>query len=227
MITCDPYILDNVIYPRMPQRHRWIFNKLDLAQRLNIPAGPCGTRAPRGELCVRPIMNVRGMGLGGFFKVAHNEGGLTQDRPGYFWSPWLDGPHHFIYYVKDKPWYYVRGTIDDAGRMTVEQCDPKLAPKLPKQLRRISRYMMLETIDGVPIEASPHHSAPMPKVLADYRKIKPGYVPINNYATGARGDPEVFASYGMVKERVVRDPFGMSGWYWDYDETTKVPLCES
>lgn len=223
MITCDPYILDDVIYPRMPARHRWIFNKLEFAIRLNIPAGPCGTRAPPGELCIRPLMNFKGMGDGGFFRVKH-EGALTQNRPGYFWTPWQDGEHHYIYYVKDKPWYFVVGVIDDAGRMTVEQRDPKLAMPLPKQLRRISRYMMLQTINGVPTEASPRHSAPMPKVLADYRKIKPGYVPINNYVTGERGDPEIFASHGMIRERVERDPYGMVGWYWSHDETTAVPI---
>jgi hypothetical protein len=224
MITCAPYVLDDVIYPRMPDRHKWIFNKLDFANRFNIPAGPCGTRAPRGELCVRPVMNLIGMGYGGFFKVTHDKGGLTVNRPGYFWTPWQDGEHHYIYYVKDKPWYFVVGVVDDAGRMTVEQRDPKLAPRLPKQLRRISRYMLLETINGVPIEASARHSAPMPKVLADYRKIKPDYVPINNYRTGARGDPEIFASHGMVMLRVERDPYGMTGWVWDKDETTAVPL---
>jgi len=224
MITVDPYTLDDVIYPRMPARHRWIFNKLELAIRLNILAGPCGTRAPRGELCVRPIMNMQGMGMGGFFRVTH-EGGLTQNRPGYFWTPWLEGEQGFIYYVKDKCWYNNVCELDDDGRATIEEIDPKLAPSLPRKLRGISRYMMLQTIGGVVIEVSPRHSEPTPRVLADYQKIKSNYLPLN-YDTGVRGVPENFTIQGCVLERVKDDPYGMVGWIWNDDETARVPCAE-
>jgi len=221
MIALNPYTLDDVIYPVMPRRHRWIFNKLELALRLGVLAGPCGTVAPAGELCVRPIMNVKGAGSGGFFRVAH-EGGEVTNRPGFFWTPWLDGAHHFIYYVKDKAWYDTCGIVDDDGRMTVEEFNPKLSTPLPRKLKRISRYMMLQTIGGVIIEASPRHTAnnARPKVVADYEKVNPAY---NGSGKHLALD---FLTSGMAMERVERDPYGLTGWVWGRDSTTARPFAD-
>jgi len=137
--------------------------------------------------------------------------------------PWQDGPHDFIYYVKDKPWYFVRGTVDDAGRMTVENLNPDAARRLPKKLRGISRYMMLQTINGVVVEASPRHTLPRERVIEDYQRIKPGWVPTNIY-TQEKGVPEIYKMAGQIMTRVKKDPYGMTGWVWDNDETTEVPL---
>jgi len=222
MIALNPYTLDDVIYPVIPRRHRWIFNKLELALRLGVLAGPCGTVAPAGELCVRPIMNVKGNGGGGFFRVAH-EGGEVTNRPGYFWTSWLDGEHHYIYYVKDKAWYDTCGVIDSGGRMTVEESNPKFATLLPRQLKRISRYMMLQTIGGVITEVSPRHTMinARPKVIADYQKVNPVY--------GKQASAHLsknFVTSGMVLERVERDPYGLTGWTWKDDPTTAVPFVD-
>lgn len=45
-------------------KHRWVYDKLRLYERLGIEAGPAGTEPEGGDLILKPVVNLWGMGMG-------------------------------------------------------------------------------------------------------------------------------------------------------------------
>jgi hypothetical protein len=88
--------------------HRWVFNKLEIALRQNLHAGPAATAPEKtGTYIFRPTYNIYGMGIGAkkFFydkDVSYNKF-INHDvvPPGYFWCEWLEGKHLSIDYNQD------------------------------------------------------------------------------------------------------------------------------
>lgn len=98
---------DHEVWEEVRQREnfRWMFNKLEVALRQGLHAGPAGT-APResGWYVSRPTYNPYGMGIGAkkFYYDAEkdyesfiNHGVVP---PGHFWCEWLNGPQLSIDY---------------------------------------------------------------------------------------------------------------------------------
>lgn len=91
------------------ENFRWLFNKLEVAIRQNLHAGPAGTAPLRaGTYVSRPIYNTYGMGIGAK-KFEYNPETDYEDfinhaviPPGHFWCEWLTGPHLSIDYHVDK-----------------------------------------------------------------------------------------------------------------------------
>jgi len=85
---------------------RWIFNKLEVALRQNLHAGPAGTAPEKdGFYVFRPTYNPYGMGVGAekfFYSKSMYNQIIEYDfvPPGHFWCEWLDGPHLSIDYQK-------------------------------------------------------------------------------------------------------------------------------
>ena len=85
---------------------RWVFNKLEVALRQGLAAGPAGTAPPRtGTYVIRPIYNIFGMGISARkfeYDTSMREAFLNyaEVEPGHFWCEWLDGPHRSIDYRK-------------------------------------------------------------------------------------------------------------------------------
>ena len=88
--------------------HRWVFNKLEVALRQELHAGPAAT-APdyNGVYIYRPIYNLYGMGIGAK-KFEYDKGSMYDSLinndvvpPGYFWCEWLHGEHLSIDYNQD------------------------------------------------------------------------------------------------------------------------------
>jgi hypothetical protein len=83
---------------------RWVFNKLEVALRQKLYAGPAGTAPQRnGTYISRPIYNVYGMGIGAH--KFHYDKTMQEDfvnhafvPPGHFWCEWLVGPQLSIDY---------------------------------------------------------------------------------------------------------------------------------
>ena len=48
----------------MEPRHRWVFDKLQVALSQGLAAGPHGTMPPEFPVFSKPIMNFRGLGAG-------------------------------------------------------------------------------------------------------------------------------------------------------------------
>ena len=97
---------DTQAWEAYPQ-YRWIFNKLELAMRLDYKCGPaCVPIKEKGDYIVRPIYNLRGCGIGAK-KIKLNPELHSEDMilhkfipPGYFWCEYLMGNHYSIDYKR-------------------------------------------------------------------------------------------------------------------------------
>lgn len=77
---------------RLCPAHRWIYDKLKLAETQGLEAGPHGVMPAAFPVFSKPIVNLRGMGLGSCVirsaaEMAHRY------QPGHMWMPLLGGVH--------------------------------------------------------------------------------------------------------------------------------------
>lgn len=76
------------LYPE----HRWIYNKLAVAESQGLPCGPHGIMPESFPVFSKPIYNLRGMGID--THVLHSaEQYLTEMDPGHMWCELLKGEH--------------------------------------------------------------------------------------------------------------------------------------
>jgi hypothetical protein len=73
-------------------KHRWIYDKLAIAQSQGIAAAPHGVAPAQLPVFSKPMMNLRGMGIGSQAIVSPQDyaAALT---PGHFWMELLEGEH--------------------------------------------------------------------------------------------------------------------------------------
>ena len=85
-------------------QHRWVFNKLELSQKLGYECGPaCVAIKHSGMYVVRPIYNLYGMGVSARFTyLSRDDKSDIQNHkhipPGHFWCQKIEGEHHSIDY---------------------------------------------------------------------------------------------------------------------------------
>lgn len=73
-------------------RHRWIYDKLRVARSQGMECGPQELAPPRYPVFSKPIINLKGMGVGSC--VLRNEHEYRKHcHPGDFWMPLLTGEH--------------------------------------------------------------------------------------------------------------------------------------
>ena len=89
-------INDSDVWHRLPTEYLWIYDKLIVARKQGIIAGPAGILPPKPDFyIVRPITNIRMMGRGAKKVFLEND----RDIPdGYFWSEVLEGRHISVDY---------------------------------------------------------------------------------------------------------------------------------
>ncbi len=211
MITLPPYMIELDLYPLLPIEDRWIFNKLQLAERMGYLCGPVGAYPPEGVYCVRPIMNLFGMGAGGFYKIdtsRHNNEKHIRNPDGYFWCEWFDGDWHWVQYINDVAVSYSTSVLERnilvGGTGAIEPTEIAKAPEMPNVLKGISRYMLLEMKGDKIIEVSPRcmQVAPRQFIIDDYKTIDPTY------------DPQLDWTIGNDMT-LTSDPHGpYKGWTW-------------
>jgi hypothetical protein len=87
------------------ENFRWLFNKLEVALKQKLHAGPAGTAPERNGVYIhRPIYNIYGMGIGAtkfFYHKEEDQENFINHAvvpPGHFWCEWLPGPHYSIDY---------------------------------------------------------------------------------------------------------------------------------
>jgi hypothetical protein len=93
-------IIDNDVdaWNKYPQ-HRKYFNKLWLSEKLGYCCGPGGIPVPSaGYYIVRPIYNLRGMGLNASIQQL-SPSDLSSVPPGYFWCEQFKGNQYSIDYT--------------------------------------------------------------------------------------------------------------------------------
>src|SRR6202158_6526416 len=72
--------------------HRWVYDKLAVALSQNLDAGPHGIEPPRFPVFSKPIVNLKGMGVGSrVLKTADDY--ERHYAPGHFWLTLLEGRH--------------------------------------------------------------------------------------------------------------------------------------
>jgi len=72
--------------------HRWVYDKLAVALSQKLEAGPHGTPPPRFPVFSKPIVNLKGMGVGS--RVLHSQADYDRhSAPGHFWMTLLEGRH--------------------------------------------------------------------------------------------------------------------------------------
>ena len=72
--------------------HRWVYDKLAVALSQNLDAGPHGTPPLGFPVFSKPIVNLKGMGVGS--RVLRSEAEYDEYyAPGHFWMTLLDGRH--------------------------------------------------------------------------------------------------------------------------------------
>jgi hypothetical protein len=72
--------------------HKWIYNKLTVAESQGFVCGPHGVEPPSFPVFSKPIYNMRGMGAGTRILRSLREY-KHQQRPGHMWMPLLEGEH--------------------------------------------------------------------------------------------------------------------------------------
>jgi hypothetical protein len=149
-----------LLYPA----HRWIYDKLRVAESQGLAAGPHGVPPPAYPVFSKPIVNLRGMGIGS--RVIASAADMAHvSTPGHMWMPLLTGPHVSTdCAVEDGRIVWSRhatGTPWDDGMFrywTVHAAaNPELEDRLAAWTRRhmqgYSGMMNFETIGGGIIEA--------------------------------------------------------------------------
>ncbi len=93
---------DDIDAYKFNPRHRWIYDKLRVAQSQGLECGLYGSPPPRYPVFCKPVTNLKGMGVGSC--VLQDERGYKEKcKPGDFWMRLLSGEH------VSSDWAIVRG----------------------------------------------------------------------------------------------------------------------
>ena len=144
--------------------YRWVYDKLAVALSQKLDAGPHGTAPPRFPVFSKPIVNLRGMGVGS--RIIHSQ--AEYDRhytAGHFWMTLLDGRHvsSDVAVVDGEPRWWRHVTGKPAGEGTFDywivhaEADTGIEAYCGAWIRgHLAGYtgmLNLETVGGTIIEA--------------------------------------------------------------------------
>jgi hypothetical protein len=143
---------------------RWIYNKLAVALSQGLDAGPHGTIPPRFPIFSKPIINLKGMGVGS--RLLHSQADYDKHyAAGHFWMTLLEGRHvsSDVAVVQGKPqwWRHVTGKAVGEGTFDywTVHAEPDTGIEIPcaawveRNLPGYTGMLNLETIGGKIIEA--------------------------------------------------------------------------
>ncbi len=144
--------------------HRWIYDKLKIAESQGIPCGPHGVTPSRFPVFSKPLINLKGMGVGSRVITSADE--LEQSsQAGHMWMVLLQGPHVstdcavvdgktvWCRHATGVPWIagmFKHWTVH-AGPMP--DIESYLSAWVAKHMRSYTGMMNFETIGGRIIEA--------------------------------------------------------------------------
>ena len=72
--------------------HRWIYDKLKIAESQGLPCGPHGVTPQHFPVFSKPLINLKGMGVGSRV-IASAEDLEQSSQAGHMWMELLQGPH--------------------------------------------------------------------------------------------------------------------------------------
>ena len=144
--------------------HRWVYDKLAVALSQNLDAGPHGVSPPHYPVFSKPIINLKGMGVGSL--VLHSAADYERHyAPGHFWMTLLHGRHvsSDVVVVDGEPAWWRHVTGEPAGEGTFDYWTIHAEPDagierqcgewVRKNLAGYTGMLNLETIGGTIIEA--------------------------------------------------------------------------
>lgn len=145
-------------------RHRWIYDKLAVAQSQDLDAGPHGTTPPHYPVFSKPIYNLRGMGVDSrvICSAADYE---RHQKAGHMWMTLLEGRHvsSDVAVVRGTPRWWRHATGEPGGRGTFDFWTVHAAPErdiearcgewITRHLADYTGMLNLETIEDKIIEA--------------------------------------------------------------------------
>ena len=176
---------------------RWIYNKLAVALSQGLDAGPHGTPPPHFPVFSKPIVNLKGMGVGS--RVLKSQADYDAHyAPGHFWMTLLDGRHvsSDVAVVRGEPRWWRHVTGKPAGEGTFDywiiHSEPDAGIEEPcgawieKNLPGYTGMLNLETIGGTIIEAHLRFADQWPDLYG------PGWVDalVELYESGAWNFPD-------------------------------------
>jgi len=145
-------------------RHKWVYNKLAIAESQGVACGPHGIDPPSFPVFSKPIYNMRGMGAGSRVLRSLKEYKYHQ-RPGHMWMQLFGGDHvsSDVAVVDGEPrwWRHTVGTPLEGGMFdhwTVlaeprPEVENACGAWISKNLAGYTGMMNLETIGARIIEA--------------------------------------------------------------------------
>jgi len=144
--------------------HRWVYDKLAVALSQNLDAAPHGVTPPRFPVFSKPIVNLKGMGVGS--RVLRTPADYERHyAPGHFWMTLLEGRHvsSDVAVVDGEPRWWRHTTGEPAGEGTFDYWTVHAEPDADietrcgawtqKNLAGYTGMLNLETIGGAIIEA--------------------------------------------------------------------------
>jgi hypothetical protein len=142
---------------------RWVYDKVAVAHSQGLMAGPHGTTPPHFPVFSKPIVNLKGMGIGS--RIIRSAQDYERHYcAGHMWMPLLEGRHvsSDVAVVKGSPhwWRHATGKPGRGGTFdfwTVQAAaEPDIEEKCGAWIRRrLASYtgmLNLETIGGTMIE---------------------------------------------------------------------------
>ena len=145
-------------------KHRWVYDKIAIAQSQGLQAGPHGVTPPFFPVFSKPIVNLRGMGIGS--RIMSDEADYRRySTPGHMWMPLLEGKHvsSDVAVADGVPRWWRHVTGKPAGEGTFDlwtvhaEADPAIEKRcgdwIRKHLADYTGMLNLETIEGTIIEA--------------------------------------------------------------------------
>jgi len=143
---------------------RWVYDKLAVAHSQGLEAGPHGTTPSRFPVFSKPIINLKGMGMGS--RVMRSAADYERHyRPGHMWMPLLEGRHvsSDVAVVAGAPCWWRHATGKPARGGTFDFWTVQAAPDavieeqcgawIRRHLPTYTGMLNLETIGGTIIEA--------------------------------------------------------------------------
>ncbi len=100
---------------------RWVYNKLAVALSQNLDAGPHGTQPPCFPVFSKPVINLKGMGVGS--RILQSQADYDRHyAPGHFWMTLLEGRHvsSDVAVVDGEPRWWRHVTGKPAGEGTFD-----------------------------------------------------------------------------------------------------------
>src|SRR5579872_1606631 len=143
---------------------RWVYDKLVVALSQKLEAAPHGVVPSRFPVFSKPIVNLKGMGVGS--RVLHSASDYERHyRPGHFWMPLLEGRHvsSDVAVVAGEPRWWRHVTGKPAGEGTFDHWTVHAGPDaeiedrcgawIGMHLTGYTGMLNIETIGGTIIEA--------------------------------------------------------------------------